>query len=292
MKIWECKSRMSKNRNLLSLTILTVLLLCLFGFLGKSKPEAEEVPEPGVASSPKIFAHRGAINRFNENTITSYKIASGEDVDALEIDLRMTKDYVLIAMHDETIDRTTNGTGRVSELTLKDIKSCVTLGLYNGEITMEEIPTLGEVFQTFGSNQKYYIETRLVYGETAMEEVLVKMLSDHQLLDKEKVAIQSFSEESLEKMTELAPDLQLTLLFREGEFELDKALTVDFPVIGMESTDATVEVVNALHSQGKEVHVFFNAPETLEEQQEKMKQLNIDGYFTDNISYTKHLLGK
>ncbi|QCR34145.1 glycerophosphodiester phosphodiesterase family protein [Lysinibacillus sp. SGAir0095] len=283
---------MSKRRDIFLFTILIVLLLCLFGFLGKSKPEAEEVPKPGVVASPKIFAHRGAINQFNENTITAYKIASEENVDAIEIDLRMTKDNVLIAMHDETIDRTTNGTGRVSELTLRDIKSCVTLGLYNGEITMEEIPTLGEVFQAFGGSQKFYIETRLVYGETAMEEVLVRMLSDYNLLDKEKVAIQSFSVESLEKMADLAPDLRLTLLFREGEFELDKALEVDFPVIGMESTDVTAEAVNALHSQGKEVHVFFNDSETMEEQQEKMKQLNIDGYFTDNISYTKRLLGK
>lgn len=272
--------------------LLIVLLLCLFGFLGKGKPEAEEAPVPGVVASPKIFAHRGAANQFNENTIKSYKIASMEDVDALEIDLRMTKDNVLIAMHDETIDRTTNGTGRVSELTLRDIKSYVTLGLYNGEITMEEIPTLEEVLQTFGSTQNYYIETRLVYGETVMEEVLVKMLANHQLLDKEKVAIQSFSEKSLKKMAELAPDLRLTLLFREGEFDLEKALDVDVPVIGMESTDASLEVLNALHREGKEVHVFFNNPETLEEQQEKMKQFNIDGYFTDNISYTKRLLGK
>ena len=283
---------MSKKRKIYSLALLMMLILCLFGFLGKSRSEAEEVPAPGIAASPKIFAHRGAVNQFNENTITSYKLAIGQKVDALEIDLRMTKDNVLIAMHDETIDRTTNGTGRVSELTLRDIKSSVTLGLYNGEVTMEEIPTLGEVFQTFGSNQKYYLETRLVYGETAMETVLVKMLTDHQLLDKEKVAIQSFSEESLEKMAELAPDLRLTFLFREGEFDVDKALDVDFPVIGMESSDATVEAVNALHSQGKEVHVFFNDPETLEEQQEKMKLLNIDGYFTDNISLTKRLLGK
>lgn len=279
---------MFKKRKIMMFTILIVLLLGIFGFLGKSKP----VAEPGIVASPKIFAHRGAIDQFNESTITSYKIASKQNVDALELDLRMTKDNVLIVMHDETIDRTTNGTGRVSDLSLREIKSNVTLGQYNGEITMEEIPTLSEVLQTFGNKQKYYIETRLVYGETVMEEVLVQLLSDHHLLDKEKVAIQSFSERSLEKMAVLAPDLRLTLLFKKGEFDLEKALAVDFPVIGMESTDATVDGVNALHRQGKEVHVFFNDLETMEEQQEKMKELNIDGYFTDNISFTKRLLSE
>lgn len=279
---------MLKKRKRTLFAILVVLLLGIFGFLGKSKPAAE----PGIVASPKIFAHRGAIDQFNESTITSYKIASEQDVDALELDLRMTKDNVLIIMHDETIDRTTNGTGRVSDLTLREIKSSVTLGQYHGEITMEEIPTLAEVLQTFGNKQNYYIETRLVYGETVMEEALVKVLSDYHLLNKEKVAIQSFSEKSLEKMALLAPDLRLTLLFKKGEFDFKKALAVDFPVIGMESTDANVEIVNALHRQGKEVHVFFNDLETMEEQQEKMKALNVDGYFTDNISFTKRLLGE
>lgn len=289
---------MTKKRKKLLFTIIIVLLLGLFGFLGKSVSEAESdagskvEAEPGIVPTPKIFAHRGAPDRFNESTITSYKIASEDNVDALEIDLRMTKDNALIVMHDETIDRTTNCTGRVSDLSLWNINSCVTLGQYNGEITMEGIPTLGELFQTFGETQKYYLETRLVYGETAMEEVLVKMLLDHHLLDKDKVAIESFSEESLEKMATLAPELSLTLLFREGEFDLEKALEVDFPVIGLESTDASVEVVNALHSQGKEVHVFFNDFETMEEQQKKMKELNIDGYFTDNIPLTKRLLSE
>jgi len=279
---------MVKKRRLLLFMIFTVLLLGLFGFLGKSEPEAES--ENVV--TPKIFAHRGAGDRFNEGTITSYKIASEDNVDALEIDLRMTKDYVLIVMHDETIDRTTNCTGRVSDLTLWNIKSCVTLGQYQGEITMEEVPTLEEVFKTFGDTQKYYIETRLVYGETAMEEILFKVLVENHLLDKEKVAIQSFSEESLNKMANLAPDLRLTLLFKEGEFDLEKALAVDFPVIGLESTDVSLKVVNALHRQGKEVHVFFNNPDTMEDEQKRMKELNIDGYFTDNIPLTKSVLGE
>ena len=279
---------MNKDRRMLSFTILIVLLLGIFGFLGKNETEAE----PGIVEKPKIFAHRGAADRFNESTITSYKIASEDNVDALEIDLRMTKDNVLIVMHDETIDRTTNCTGRVSDLTLWNIKSCVTLGQYHGEITMEQIPTLGELFQTFGNTQQYYLETRLVYGETVMEEALVKLLLDYHLLDKEKIAIESFSEKSLEKMETLAPELSLTLLFRKGEFDLEKALAVDFPIIGLESTDVSVEAVNALHSQGEEVHVFFNDIETMEEQQKKMKAFNIDGYFTDNITLTKRLLSE
>lgn len=277
---------MNKKQIGISATIVFASLLTLFCFIGIKNTEAD----PGVVSSPKIFAHRGAIDRFNESTITSYKIASEDNIDALELDLRMTKDHELVVMHDETIDRTTNGTGKVSELTLKEVKAHDTLGEYNETITKERVPTLEEVFQTFGSSQKYYIETRLVEGRTIMEEFLVDLLEEYNLLDKRKVAIQSFSEDSLAKMRELAPELRFTLLFKRGEFDLEKALDTEFPVIGLESTDATVKAVNALHDQGKEVHVFFNNLETMESQQKKMKKLNIDGYFTDDISFTKQLL--
>ncbi|MFP3918438.1 glycerophosphodiester phosphodiesterase family protein [Lysinibacillus telephonicus] len=252
--------------------ILVLLGLIVFGI-------RENEALPGIIDKPKIFAHRGAINSFNESTITSYKIAAKNGVDALELDLRMTKDNVLIIMHDETIDRTTNGKGKVNDLSLEEIKKYETIGKYNGKTTKEDIPTLEELFQTFGDTQRYYIETRLVNGEAIMEEPLVQLLKNYNLLKKEKVAIQSFSEKSLEKMAKLAPDLRLTLLFKKGKFDLNKALSVDYPVIGLESSDASIKTINALHKQGKEVHVFFHNVESIEAQQEKMRELNVDGFF-------------
>ncbi len=270
------------------IAIFITIFVAVIVFFGTRQSEAV----PGIVDTPKIFAHRGAVNSFNESTITSYEIAAKNNVDALEIDLRMTKDYVLIVMHDETIDRTTNGVGRVNDLTLKEIKKYETIDEYNGKSTREAIPTLEEVFQRFGDTQKYYIETRLVNGETIMEESLVKLLARYNLLEKNKVAIQSFSEKSLKRITELAPNLRCTLLFKKGNFDLKKALTVDFPVIGLESSDASVRIINTLHKQGKEVHVFFNNEKTMKEEQKEMKALNVDGFFTDNISFTKKLLNR
>ena len=66
-----------------------------------------------VSNSPKIIAHRGANDRVNEKTILAYKVAAQDGVDALEIDLRITKDGSLIALHDKTIDRTTSGNGEL-----------------------------------------------------------------------------------------------------------------------------------------------------------------------------------
>ncbi|MGM9923620.1 MAG: glycerophosphodiester phosphodiesterase [Bacillus sp. (in: firmicutes)] len=270
--------------------IVTAILLvgCLVVFYFTAEKESG----PQTSGSPQIFAHRGASDRFNESTITAYEIAAAEGVDALEIDLRMTEDGTLVAMHDETIDRTTNGTGEVVEYTLDQLKSIPTVAVFDGEMTMEEIPTLEEILQRFEKEEAYYLETRLVEGKTLMEEPLLQLLKKHDLVKREAVMIQSFSEESLEKVRELAPELSLTLLFRKGEFDLEKALAADFPVIGMESSDATMKNVKALQRQGKQVQVFFNDRNKQKQEQKRMKRLQVDGYFTDYIGFTKELLSR
>ncbi len=240
--------------------------------------------------APRVIAHRGANEWYNESTITAYQIAAETGVDSLEIDLRMTKDGELIAMHDETIDRTTNGKGKVSDYTLKEIKSFRTLELDNSKVITEEIPTLREIMETFRDTQSYYIETRLVNGELAMEEKLIRLLEEYQLLNENLVTIQSFSEESLLKIKALAPYTELALLFRKGSFSLEKAREVDFPVIGIESTDVTQKIVNELHKKGKEVHVYFIDKQTQKEEQQRVMEYQVDGYFTDYIHFTKEIL--
>lgn len=268
-----------------------LLIICIMILVGTSiLREREVVPEPAVVDSPKIIAHRGANDRFNESTITAYKIAAEDSVDALEIDLRMTTDGELIVMHDETIDRTTNGTGEVSTYSLEEIKEFQTVDVFSQQTTMEAIPTLKEVFETFKDTEYYYIETRLVHGKLQMEEPLIELLNEFDLISQKLITIQSFSEKSLERIHKLAPDVPLTLLFSKGKFNLQEAKSVDYPFIGIEASDVTMKNVNELHRQGKEVHVFFNNKKTEKEEQERVHALNVDGYFTDNIHFTKNLL--
>lgn len=243
-----------------------------------------------IVEFPKIIAHRGANDRVNEETILAYKVAAQDGVDALEIDLRMTKDGSLIAMHDKTIDRTTSGNGEVIDYSLEEIKSIPTIGVYNGQTLSEEIPTLDEIIATFNDTEHYYIETRLVNGELEMEDALIKLLKENNLISKGLVTIQSFSRQSLNKIHELEPEVPLTLLYSKGDFDLKDALLSPYPFIGIESTDVKLDVVNELHQNGKEVHVYFTDKETQKNEQERVKAFNVDGYFTDYIEYTKELL--
>lgn len=266
------------------------LISCIAVFV-LSSCEQSSITTVATKTEPRIIAHRGANEFFNESTIPAYKIAAETGVDSLEIDLRMTKDGQLIAMHDETIDRTTNGKGRVSDYLLEELKEFSTIEQMKGSIVTEEIPTLIEILDTFGDTQKYYIETRLVDGKLAMEESLISLLKEYNLIDKNLVTIQSFSESSLMEIRELSPDTELALLFKKGSFSLKKARAVDYPIIGIESTDVTREIVWKLHQQGKEVHVFFVDQATQKTEQERVLRYGVDGFFTDYIRYTKDILG-
>ena len=239
---------------------------------------------------PRIIAHRGANESYNESTISAYKIAAETGVDSLEIDLRMTKDGELVAMHDETINRTTNGKGKVSDYTLEELKTFQTIGDIQGKIVSEEIPTLREILETFQDTEKYYIETRLLDDKLAMEDKLIDLLTEYNLLEKHLVTIQSFSKKSLMQIKKLAPNVELALLFKKGSFSLGKAKSADFPIIGVESTDVTQKIVKKLHQQGKEVHVYFIDKDTQKEEQERVKEYGVDGYFTDYIHFTKEIL--
>ena len=88
-----------------------------------------------------IVAHRGLAQGMPENTLAAFRHASAQGVAVIELDLRMTKDGHLVVMHDATVDRTTNGSGRVSDLTLAQIKALDTGGATHPG---ERVPTLAE----------------------------------------------------------------------------------------------------------------------------------------------------
>ncbi|MFD1064898.1 glycerophosphodiester phosphodiesterase [Oceanobacillus locisalsi] len=252
---------------------------------------AAGIPETSAAAADvEIIARRGANNIFNEHTLTAYEIAADAEVDSLEIDLRMTKDHELIALHDAALDRTTTGTGPPESRTLEEIKQLNTVAVFGEETYTEPVPALEEIFAKFEQKEHYYIETRLVDGDTKMEEPFIDLLQEHDLLNPEYVSFQSFSKRSLQKMQELAPEIRTTLLYNANKFNLKDALAADADVIGLESRNVTRDNVDALHQQGKEVHVFFTDEKTQLAEQQRVIAYGVDGVFTDDIDFTKQVV--
>ncbi len=247
--------------------------------------------KPGDASADvEIIAHCGANHVFDEHTLTADKIASKAEADSIEIDLRMTKDHELIAFHDTTLDCTATEAVAPKEFRRSGIKQFDTATMFGQETYKDSVTTLDEIFAAFGQEAHYYMETRLVDGDTKMEEPLINLLQENNLLDPKYVSIQSFSKESLQKIQEFAPEIRTTLLYETDKFDLEDALEADADVIGIESRNVTQDVVDALQQEGIEVHVFFTEERTELIEQQRVIMYGVDGVFTDDIDFTRQVI--
>jgi len=163
-----------------------------------------------IRPRPYIIAHRGSMDRCPENTLAAFRQAFEDGADVLETDVRMTADGVLVCIHDPTVDRTTNGTGRVEELLLEQIRSLDASGgdrRYAGE----QIPTLAEVAGYIGEDRALALElkSRKFLQEHAHRELL-RVLGEAGIL--RRTIILSFSVRHLTIIRRLAPELALGLV--------------------------------------------------------------------------------
>jgi glycerophosphoryl diester phosphodiesterase len=146
------------------------------------------------------IGHRGARAYEPENTLRSFRKAIELGVDAVELDVRQTKDLELIVMHDPTVDKTTNGKGAVKDLTLQQIKK---LDAAKGE----KIPTFGGALDFIDKKVKILIELK----ETGYEEKVVEAIRERGL--EKNVIVVSFHEDALRKMRTLDSEIETGLIY-------------------------------------------------------------------------------
>jgi len=160
------------------------------------------------------IAHRGASAYAPENTLSAFRLAVEMKADFIELDLQLTKDGEIVVMHDGSVNRTTNGKGEIRHLTLADVKVLDAGSWFNAEYPMyaraeyagEKVPTLREVFETFGNRTGYLLETKSPADNPGLEEKMWALVEQYGLAD--HVAVQSFSRKSLKKLRKLAPSLK------------------------------------------------------------------------------------
>ena len=128
-----------------------------------------------------ICAHRGAMDTHPENTITAFEEAVHVGVQMIELDVRMTKDKKLVILHDETVDRTTDGSGRIEDLTLKQVKKLDAGSWKSSRFEAMRIPTLDEVLAIMPRD--IWINVHLKGGKVLGKKVakkIVKAKREHQ----------------------------------------------------------------------------------------------------------------
>ena len=102
-------------------------------------------------SCPIIIAHRGDKTHAPENTLAAFKLAAENGADAIEFDVKLTADGRVIVLHDQTVNRTTNGMGKISKLPYAAVRDLDAGAWFSEKFRGERIPTLDEVFRRLAS---------------------------------------------------------------------------------------------------------------------------------------------
>lgn len=162
--------------------------------------------------STKILAHRGASYNAPENTIPAFELAMENGADGVELDVHLSRDGELVVIHDERVDRTTNGKGFVKDFTLDELKS---LDASYGKEGFENsrIPTLDEVYDLFaytGHVINVEIKTDII-DYPGICEKLLKLEDDMHMNG--RIIYSSFNHYTIRNLLDMRPDAKTGLLY-------------------------------------------------------------------------------
>ena len=168
---------------------------------------------------PMIYGHRGASAEAPENTLEAFKAAAEAGADGVELDIQLTKDGYIVVMHDETIDRTSDGSGFVKDMTLDELRQ------YNYNNHKEGfpfcmIPLIEDVFEIlkpYELNINIELKTG-IFDYEGIEEKIVR--SVHENYDPKKIIYSSFNHYSVMKIKELDPDAACAFLYADGYMDI------------------------------------------------------------------------
>ncbi len=217
-----------------------------------------------------FVAHRGIVPGYPENTLAAFRQAIKYGVDAIEIDLRGTKDGKIVIIHDETLTRTTNGTGTVGNHTLAELKK---LDAGNGE----RIPTYEEVLELVnGTGVRLFLDIKV--SPTLDEREVVRLIEEYQATSKVIVGVRTLDD--LRAFRALNPHLlTLGIISSSVYIELFAQEGVDIIDLPPREINANPDLVRDVHQLGKQVWV--RAVLGSREELEKLIELGVDGIVLD-----------
>jgi len=225
------------------------------------------------------IAHRGASGHCPENTRAAFLRAIELGADMVELDCQVTRDGAVVVMHDETVDRTTDGKGRVRDHTLKDLKALDAGSWFGPEFTGEEVLTLEEAVDILRGRVGLNLEIKGEDPPGRLEIQCVGIVRSLRFFD--ETVFSSFSPPRVHLVRDLADDARIGVLMDAGE-----PWTAAFGLaakLGAEAVHADRSLVSAnaiaeAHRRGLEVRAWpVNRPSEME----SLAILGIDGIFTD-----------
>ncbi len=218
------------------------------------------------------IAHRGAKAYEPENTLQAFQKALDLNSDGIELDVHLSSDGHIIVIHDETIDRTTNGKGLVNDFSLAELKSFLIDEKY-------QIPTLNEVFDLVDKKCLINIELKGLGTPSKVVQLIEEYISEKNW-NYNLFIISSFDWNMLEETSKLNPKIQIGVLTEEN---LDTALAFA-EKIKAKAINPDFQLLNAENVKEIQRKGFLVLPWTVNSEKDiqKVKSYNVDGIISDN----------
>ena len=247
----------------------------------------EELPN---VDKPKIYAHRGMSYEYPENTLLSFKRAAElNDIAGIELDTQLTKDGEIVVIHDETVDRTTDGTGNVNSYTYDDlIKLNITPAGSNKPYEDDSgdnlhIPTLREVFELlkpYCDNKDLTINIELknsIIPYEGMEGKVIDLVAEYKL--QEHIIYSSFNHDSLAVVKEIDPSAETATLDEDMLKCIEGMNRVDADGVhpGSDGMTVNLDTVERIKDAGIPVRMW-NHEEPLFGDVKRLKEADLDRY--------------
>lgn len=232
---------------------------------------------------PVCIAHRGFSGIAPENTLIAFQKAIELNPDGFELDVHLSKNGELIVIHDNAVDRTTNGKGKVTELTLAELKQLDAGSWFDKKYAGERIPTLAEALELAKNKIDVMVELKAV----GTPEKAVPLIEQFGMVD--QVVIFSFSSDLLKIAKRINPNLSmLHLLWVKPEEKetfppntlITRTLSAHANLIGMNWNGVTPQLVKIAHKRGLGIRVY-----TVDEEYDMraMIEMGVDGIISNRI---------
>ncbi|MGQ5634890.1 MULTISPECIES: glycerophosphodiester phosphodiesterase [unclassified Streptomyces] len=210
------------------------------------------------------IGHRGVMGVEPENTLRSFVAAQDAGLDVIELDLHLSKDGALVVMHDDEVDRTTDGTGPIADKTLAELRA---LDAGRGE----RVPVFEEVLEAVRTPLQAEIK------DAAAARALAAVMHDRDLVG--RVEVSSFHDDAIAEITRLVPGVRTALIAsRYGTDVVERAVAVGAATVCLNIRRLTLEVVE--HARGSGLRIIGWVVNT-QDHLRLVRALELDGATTD-----------
>ncbi len=258
-----------------------------------------------------VIAHRGGAGLAPENTLASFRNGLALNSDFLEMDAHLTKDGVVVIIHDPTLDRTTDGKGRITDFTLAQLQSLNAAAAYaNGTTERQAIPTLAQVLELVKpTNARIEVEIKLGAQNSryaGIEQKMIDEISARGMLD--RVQISSFDFDVLKEVKRVSPagnrgisdPRTKTVALISGDYFrmndlnqpakiIDQMQAIGAEIIAINKDFLGAKLVEEAHSRKMQIEVWTVDKE---DEMKKFIAMGVDGIISNRPDTLKRVLGR